>query len=317
MKKRYLIIAIIILSFISIFVGVNDISIKDIVTLNPEKLNILFISRLPRLIGILVAGVGLSISGLIMQQISRNKFISPTTAATTDFAKFGVLFSLMVFTTASPLKKMLCAFAFALAGTFLFMKIVKRIRHKDIIFVPLVGMMLGGVVDSVTTFFAYKNDLLQNVSSFMQGDFSLILKGNYELLYLSIPLVIIGFIYASRFTIAGMGEDFAANIGVDYNKIVNVGLAIVALISSVVIITIGDIPFLGLIIPNIVSMYKGDNIKDSIGHTALLGVAFLLVCDIFGRLIIFPYEVSISLTVGVVGSIIFLTMIMRRYKNEA
>ncbi|MFJ8356360.1 ABC transporter permease [Bacillus paramycoides] len=312
MKKRYLFIMLIVLSIASIFIGVKDISLMDIVHWDQDKMQVVFISRLPRLISIIVAGVSLSISGLIMQQLSRNKFVSPTTAGTMDSAKLGVLVSLMLFTTASPLEKMLVAFVFALAGTFLFMQILKRIKFKDAIFIPLVGIMFGNIISSVTTFFAYKYDLIQNINSWLQGDFSMIMKGRYEILYLSIPLVIIAFLYANRFTVAGMGEDFATNLGMNYNRVLNIGLVIVSLISALVVLTVGMIPFLGLIIPNIVSIYRGDNLKNSLPHTALLGAVFVLACDILGRVVIYPYEISIGLTVGVIGSGIFLYLLMRR-----
>lgn len=316
MKKRYLFIILIILSIISLFVGVTNISVNDILSFNIDKIQILLISRLPRLIAIIVAGVGLSISGLIMQQISKNKFVSPTTAATADFAKLGILFCIMIIPGATIMQKMIISFIFAGLGTILFMKMIKAIKIKNIIFVPLIGMMLGKIIGSITTFFAYKYDLVQNISSWMEGDMSLIMKGSYELLYLSIPMVIIAFLYANKFTIVGMGEDFAINLGVNYNFVVNVGLSIVSLICAVTIITVGNIPFLGLIIPNIISLYSGDNLKKTLYHTALLGPIFLLACDILGRFIIFPFEMSISLTVGVIGSIIFLYMIIRGSKNE-
>ena len=306
----------IILSIISLFVGVTNISVNDILSFNIDKIQILLISRLPRLIAIIVAGVGLSISGLIMQQISKNKFVSPTTAATADFAKLGILFCIMIIPGATIMQKMIISFIFAGLGTILFMKMIKAIKIKNIIFIPLIGMMLGKIIGSITTFFAYKYDLVQNISSWMEGDMSLIMKGSYELLYLSVPMVIIAFLYANKFTIVGMGEDFAINLGVNYNFVVNVGLAIVSLICAVTIITVGNIPFLGLIIPNIVSLYSGDNLKKTLYHTALLGPIFLLACDILGRFIIFPFEMSISLTVGVIGSIIFLYMIIRGSKNE-
>lgn len=316
MKKIYLFIVLIILSIISLFVGVTNISVNDILSFNIDKIQILLISRLPRLIAIIVAGVGLSISGLIMQQISKNKFVSPTTAATADFAKLGILFCIMIIPGATIMQKMIISFIFAGLGTILFMKMIKAIKIKNIIFVPLIGMMLGKIIGSITTFFAYKYDLVQNISSWMEGDMSLIMKGSYELLYLSVPMVIIAFLYANKFTIVGMGEDFAINLGVNYNFVVNVGLAIVSLICAVTIITVGNIPFLGLIIPNIISLYSGDNLKKTLYHTALLGPIFLLACDILGRFIIFPFEMSISLTVGVIGSIIFLYMIIRGSKNE-
>ena len=317
MKKKYLVIILVILSILSLFVGVTDIKLGDIFALDSTKIEILLTSRVPRLISIVVAGIGLSISGLIMQQISRNKFVSPTTAATVDFAKLGILASMLVFSSATTIQKMLISFSFSLVGTMIFMKMTKAIKFKNIIFIPLLGMMLGKVVNSITTFFAYKYDLIQNLSSWMEGDLSMIMKGNYELLYLSIPVVVIAFLYANKFTVAGMGEDFATNLGLNYNSVVNIGLIIVAVISAVTIITVGNIPFLGLIVPNIVSLYLGDNLKNSLYHTALLGPIFLLACDIFGRIVIFPFEISIGTTVGVIGSAIFLYMIIRRSGNEA
>ena len=104
-EKRYLFIILIILSIISLFVGVTNISVNDILSFNIDKIQILLISRLPRLIAIIVAGVGLSISGLIMQQISKNKFVSPTTAATADFAKLGILFCIMIIPGATIMQK--------------------------------------------------------------------------------------------------------------------------------------------------------------------------------------------------------------------
>mgnify|MGYP002377670924 FL=1 len=259
----------------------------------------------------------MSIAGLIMQQLSRNKFVSPTTAGTMDFAKLGILLSLLIFTGESLLLKMAVAFLFALAGTFLFMQILNGIKFKDTIFVPLVGLMLGNIINSISTFIAYENDLIQNISSWIVGDFSMILKGRYELIYISIPVLIVAYLYANKFTIAGLGEDFSKNLGLNYKAVLYLGLTIVALITCSVILTVGTIPFLGLIVPNIVSIYRGDNLKNSLGITAVLGALFVLCCDIIGRLVIYPYEIPINLTVGVIGSAIFVYLLLRRNKNEA
>ncbi len=301
-----------VLSVVSLFVGVQDLSAIDLFHLTKEESQTLFFSRFPRLLSIIMAGMSLSICGLIMQQITRNKFVSPTTAGTMDWARLGVLISLLVFASASPLLKMSIAFIFSLAGNLLFMKILDRIKFNDTIYIPLVGLMLGSIVSSLATFIAYKYDLIQNLSSWLQGDFSLVVKGRYELLYLSIPLLIIAYFYADKFTVAGMGESFSINLGVKYKQIVNIGLVIVSLITSITILTVGMLPFLGLIIPNIVSIYRGDHLRKSLPHTALLGAVFVLACDILGRVIIFPYEISIGLMVGVIGSAIFLFMLIRR-----
>ena len=311
MKKRYLFISIFILSVISLFVGVADMNIFN---MDRQALNILLISRVPRLISILVAGCGMSICGVIMQQISNNKFVSPTTAATIDSAKLGVLFAIIMFESATMMQKMVLAFIFSLLGTFIFMLILKKVKAKNTIFIPLVGIMVGNVIGSITNFFAFKYNLIQNLGSFLQGNFSNVLKGNYEMLFLSIPMVIIAFTYVHKFTLAGMGEEMSTNLGLNYKRVTNVGLIIVSLISTLVIITVGSIPFVGLIIPNIISIMQGDNLAKNMPQVAGLGAMFVLICDVISRLVIFPYEIPIDLTVGIIGGVIFLYLILRRNK---
>lgn len=290
-------------------------SFQDLINGGETELLVFMLSRIPRLISIFITGMALSISGLIMQQITRNKFVSPSTAATMDSAKFGILVSMIFLPGLPVIGKMGIAFVFALGGTFLFMFILRKVKVKNVIVIPLVGIMLGNLIDSITTFVSYRFDLIQNINAWLQGSFSMVTKGRYEIIYLAIPLGIIAYLFANKFTIAGMGEDFAKNLGLNYQLIVNIGLAIVALISSAVLVTIGSIPFVGLIVPNIVSMIRGDNLKNSLGTTALLGAVFLLFCDILGRVLIYPYEISISLTVGVLGSIVFLYLIFKGVKK--
>ncbi|KMK76019.1 ABC transporter permease [Alkalihalobacillus pseudalcaliphilus] len=315
MKNFILLIVCLILSVTSIFIGVNNLNLAGIIQLDENQLHTLIHSRLPRLISIIIAGSSMAICGLIMQQLTRNKFVSPTTAGTMDSASLGIMVSMLMFASATMMQKMIVSFLFALAGTLIFMKILDRIKFKNIIFVPLVGLMFGNIVGSITTFFAYSNDLIQNISSWLQGSFALIITGRYEMLYVSIPLLIIAYIFANRFTIAGMGEEFSVNLGLNYKQVVNIGLIIVAAITSVVVLTVGMIPFLGLIIPNIVAIFQGDNLRKNLPTTALLGVAFVLACDIIGRVIIFPYQIPIGLTVGVIGSAIFLYLLIRGKKH--
>ena len=137
------------------------------------------------------------------------------------------------------------------------------------------------------------------------------MSGRYELLYVSVPAVTLAYLYANKFTVAGMGEDFAKNLGLNYKWVLNTGLVLVAIISTTVVLTVGVIPFLGLVVPNIASLYLGDNLRKTIPHTAVLGVVFLLICDIFGRIVIHPYEIPVNVTVAVIGSAIFLIMLFR------
>lgn len=316
MKNVVMTISIIFLAIISIFLGVATVNLSDILVEGSNSNNIIFLSRIPRTISIIAAGFGMSICGLIMQQLTMNKFVSPTTAGTADSSKLGILVALLFFPREAMIFKMLIATIFSIAGTFLFLGIIRKIKVKDNALVPLIGMMISGVLSSLTMFFAYKGDLIQSINSWMFGDFSGVLKGNYELLYITVPLILTAFFYSKQFTISGMGEEFSVNLGINYKMIVNIGLVLVSLISSLVMITVGGLPFLGLIIPNIVSMFFGDNLSKNLYITGALGSLFLLLCDILGRIAIYPHEIPIGMITGIIGSGIFLIMIIRRLSFE-
>ena len=311
MRLWMLIVAAIILSFISLFIGAIDIKPTDLLNWESQETQIFLISRVPRLLAIILAGAGMSIAGLIMQSLSRNKFVSPTTAGTLDAAKLGILISILLFSQAAYMQKIIFSFVFAFAGTILFMQILDRIKFKDVIFVPLIGIMYGNILSSITTFFVFVLDLIQNINTWLMGSFTLIISGRYELLYVSVPAIILAYLYANKFTVAGMGEDFAKNLGLSYKAVLNLGLILVATISTTVVLTVGVIPFLGLVVPNIVSIYMGDNLRKTIPHTIVLGVVFLLVCDIIGRVVVYPYEIPVNVTVAVIGSLLFLIMLFR------
>lgn len=315
MKKGHIIVAIallVTLSMISLFIGVRTITLEGLLNGEGNQMQVFLASRVPRLIAILIAGMSSSVVGLIMQQLARNKFVSPSTAGTMEAASLGILVAILFFSASSVIVKMLISFIFALLGTFVFMSILERAKFKDVIFVPLIGIMFGGVIGSFTTFIAVKYDLMQTLGSWMNGDFSGILRGRYELLYIAVPTTIIAYIFADRFTVAGMGESFATNLGLNYRQVMTIGLTIIALSTSVVVITVGAIPFLGLIVPNVVTIVLGDSVKRTLPYTALAGMIFVLVCDIVGRTIRYPYEIPISLIVGIVGSAMFLFLILRR-----
>lgn len=300
--------------FTSLFIGVKDISLSDILKMSEDEVLVFTISRIPRTIALVLVGAGISIAGFIMQQISQNKFVSPTTAGTLDAAKMGILFSLLWMPQQSMISKMLFALLFTFMTSLLFIFMVRKIRFKSLVFIPLIGIMLGNILTAISTFFAYKNNIIQNVQGWLMGDFSSILQGQYETLYFILPAVIITYLYANQFTLVGMGENFSKTLGLPYQSIVTLGLFCVSLTVSVTVITVGAIPFLGLIVPNIVSMFRGDNLKKTLPTTALFGAVFLLFCDIAGRLIIYPYEIPIGLMVGVIGGIIFLYLILKKNK---
>ncbi len=315
MMTAVLLICLAVLSVLSLFVGVIDINPVSLLTGDLEQLEIFLISRLPRLLAILCTGVGMSVAGLIMQQLCMNKFVSPTTGATISSAQLGILLALLFWPGSTLWGRALFAFAAAILGTWIFVWFIQRIQFKDVIMVPLVGIMFGNVIGGITNYLAYKYEMTQALSSWLVGHFSLVLRGRYEIVYLVVPLVILAFLFANHFNIVGMGRDFSKNLGVPYNLVLFAGLTIAAMITASVIVVVGSISYIGLIVPNLVAMFKGDKIRGTLVDTALFGAIFVLVCDMLGRTVIAPYELPIELIVGIVGSILFIGLLFYRLKN--
>ncbi|WP_341466968.1 ABC transporter permease [Clostridium transplantifaecale] len=301
-------------SVLSLFVGVIDIDFASLFH-DSGKLEIFFISRLPRLLAILCTGVGMSVAGLIMQQLCMNKFVSPTTGATISSAQLGILLALLFMPSSTLWGRAVFAFAAAVLGTWTFVWFIQKVQFKDVIMVPLVGIMFGNVIGGITSFLAYKYEMTQAISSWLVGHFSMVLRGRYEIVYLIVPLVVLAFIFANHFNIVGMGKDFSQNLGVPHNLVLFMGLTIAAMITASIVVVVGSISYIGLIVPNVVAMFKGDKIRGTLLDTALFGALFVLVCDIIGRVVIAPYELPIELIVGILGSIIFVGLLFYRLKN--
>lgn len=312
MRVLSLSLLLIILSIISLTIGVGTIDWVGLLSGQSSEWMLLSTSRIPRTLALIIAGVGMSISGVIMQQITQNKFVAPTTAGTLDAAKMGLLIAMVFVPGLALTGKLFFAFLFTFVLSLVYLKIIERIQFKSVIYVPIVGLMYGAILASSTTFVAVNLNIVQDVNAWLIGDFSGVLTGNYEVIYLSLPAVVITYFYSSKFSVVGMGKDFSKNLGLNYLQVMRLGIFCASLSVSTIVITVGVIPFLGLIIPNLVSMVMGDNLKKTLPVIALMGAVFLLVCDILGRLVIYPFEVPIGLTAGIVGAVLFLTLLLRR-----
>jgi len=307
------------LAAVSLFVGVGDVSLGALASAvfagdaeSRHDLLLVGVSRVPRTIAIILAGAAMAIAGQIMQLLSRNRFVEPSTAGTVESAALGILIVTVLAPGAPVMVKMLVATLTALAGTALFLRILHQVPLRSVLVVPLVGLMLGGIINAVSTFFAYRLDLLQSLNTWMTGDFSGVLRGRYELLWISFALTVVAYVAADRFTVAGMGQDFVTTLGMNYRAVLALGLSIVSMVTAVVVVTVGAIPFLGLVVPNLVALIFGDNLRRTAPWVALGGAGFVLVCDLVGRTVRYPYEVPIGVVVGVVGSALFLALLLRR-----
>ncbi|MGO4835675.1 iron chelate uptake ABC transporter family permease subunit, partial [Rhizobiaceae sp. 2RAB30] len=163
----------------SLFVGVSDVSPSTLFSADGRATQILLASRIPRTIAIILAVSAMAVCGTIMQMLTRNRFVEPSTAGTVESAGLGILTVMMLAPGLPVIAKMAVAAAFALVGTMLFLSILRRIPLRSTLIVPLVGIVLGGVIGSVTSFLAYRYDMLQSLGAWTTGDFSGVLRGRY------------------------------------------------------------------------------------------------------------------------------------------
>lgn len=310
MRKRWLLVFAV-LCVVSVLLGARRMVWSDLLSFSGDAWLTLTASRLPRLVALVLTGAGLSVCGVILQHIVRNKFVEPGTTGGLDAAKLGILVALTVMPAAGTLSRMLFALVFCLMASLLFIAVIRRIQFRNLVLVPVVGLMYGSVLTSIAEFYAYSHNILQSMQGWLLGDFSRVVQGHYEILYIILPVVMLAYLYAHRFTVLGMGEDMATSLGLGYAATAVVGFVLVALTISATVIAVGAIPFVGLVVPQLVAMRCGENLRRTLPLVALGGASLLLACDIAGRLVMYPFEVPIGLTAGAVGGVMFLVLIVR------
>ncbi|WP_018118557.1 iron chelate uptake ABC transporter family permease subunit [Corynebacterium mastitidis] len=278
----------------------------------PDGGEMFALTRIPRTAALVLSGAAMAMSGLVMQLLTQNRFVEPTTTGTTEWAGLGLLFVMYFVPTASILGQMVGAVLFAFLGTTVFFLFLRRVSLRSSLIVPIVGIMLGAVVSAVSTFFALKTDMLQALGTWFAGSFTSVIKGRWEVLLLVLLVVVAVFFFADRLTVVGLGQDIATNVGVNYNRMMLVGTSLIAVATGVVTVVVGNLPFLGLIVPNIVSMFRGDDLRSNLPWVCLLGVGVVTACDLLARTVIAPFEIPVSVVLGVLGAVVFTFLIVRR-----
>ncbi|GEK78775.1 ABC transporter permease [Agrococcus baldri] len=294
---------------VSLFTGVYDV-------VGAEGGGEMFaITRIPRTVALVLAGAAMAMCGLVMQLLTQNRFVEPTTTGATEWAGLGLMLVMIAVPGAGILPRMTGAIVAAFIGTMVFFLFLRRVSLRASLIVPIVGIMLGAVVSAVSTFIALQTDMLQSLGVWFAGSFTSVLRGQYEFLWVVAVVAVAVFVIADRFTVAGLGEEIATNVGLDYQRVVLLGAGLVAVATGVVTVIVGSLPFLGLIVPNVVSMVRGDDLRSNLPWVCLVGVAIVTVCDLVGRTIIAPFEVPVSLILGVLGAVVFVALLLRQRRR--
>lgn len=314
--SHYLIGLLLLLVFLSISIGTSDFSWGKLFDFDQQTWLLFQESRLPRTISILLTASSMSMAGLLMQTITQNQFAAPSTVGTTEAAKLGMVLSLFVFPSASLTQKMLFAFVSSIVFTLFFLAFMTIFTVKERWMLPLIGIIYSGIIGSVTEVIAYRFNLVQSMTAWTQGSFSMIQTHQYEWLFLGLIILITVWKLSQTFTIMNLGKETSESLGISYSLLEKLALFLVALTTSVTMITVGGLPFLGVIVPNLVRKRYGDNLSQTKLMVALVGANLVLACDILSRVLIRPYELSVSLLLGIIGSLVFILLLWRGGRKD-
>ena len=279
--------------------------------------SLFWISRLPRTLAIVLVGASLSVAGLIMQLAVHNRFVEPNTAGTAQGAMLGIATTTLLTPHWPLLANMAVAASCAFVAMLGFLAIARRVPPQEPLLLPLVGLIYGSIIAAIAFFFAYQYEALQLLTTWLSGDFSAVLRGRYELLWLGGAIAALLYWFADRLTIIGMGEQMSKSLGLPYRQLVVLAMAAVSLMTALVVITVGSIAFLGLVMPNIVCRFSGDNLRRSLPWVAWLGALLLLIADIIARLVRYPYEVPVSTVFGIIGAVLFFYLLLKPVRHAA
>lgn len=304
------ILGVIVLGILSLFTGVYDIFGQE------DGWNMFFITRIPRTVALMLTGAAMAMTGLIMQLMTQNKMVEPTTIGTTEWAGLGLLTVYLLIPSPSLVVRMAGAIIFSFVGTMVFFFFLRSVRLRSSLIVPIIGLMLGAVISALYTFMSLFFNMSQVIEGWFIGSFAPVQVGRYEYLWIIIIVTFFIFLYANRLTLAGLGEDVATALGVNYKRLILLTNLLIAVAVGIVASVIGNLPFLGLIVPNIISMIRGDDLRSNLPWVCVMGMGTIMLCDIVSRVIIMPFEVPVSLILGTVGAVVFILILLRQRKSR-
>ena len=283
--------------------------------------------RLPQSITALLAGIGLSVSGLLMQTLFRNPLADPSILGISSGAGLGV--ALAVLLTGSLSGMSLAHFGFwstigistaAFVGAFLVLLLILALSYKlkNMVSLILVGIMVAYIAGSVTDmlkFFSQKEDVHTFVIWGM-GSFSSVSKAQLPYLAVSVLLGTVGaFLLSKVLNLLLLGERYAENLGVNIKRSSMLTILVSGFLTAIVTAFCGPIAFLGLAVPHIARfLFKSSNHKILVPATAFIGMDLALFCNLIARLPGFDGNLPINSVTALIGAPIVLWVIFHRQK---
>ncbi len=267
--------------------------------------------KLPRIIGAMTVGAYLAVAGAVMQGITRNYLASPDVVGVSDGANLGLSIAMaLTGGMTSYANNIVFAMIGATISTLSIFYISSRIRGRESgVKLLLAGSALGMLFSGFSTSINIWSGLGQPIQVWNNSGLLGIKWLGIGILGIGLIGVIIAFLIAGRITVLGMGDETAISLGQNVKLTKTLGVISVVLISASTVCTVGNIGFVGLIIPNMVKMAVGEDFKKVIPYSAFFGSILLTFSDMVSRLINYPFETPIGTITSIIGIPIFLYLI--------
>ena len=295
-------------SFLSVMLGSVYINPADILKcfFTPDKTSVTYILivniRLPRMLGAIIAGMGLSVAGVILQGVMNNALASPNTIGVNSGAGFFVMLAMMLFPH-SVYATSIASFVGALLTT-LAIYALAYMADSSRTTIILAGITVSSFLNAgINTIKLINTDITLNITSFLMGTLS-------GLTFNKIALV--SFILAKPLNILSLGDDYARSLGLNVPLTRFFLLVLSSIMAGLVVSFAGLLSFIGLIVPHICRTLFGSDARYLLPTSALLGASFVLICDIIGRLIAAPYELPAGIIMAFIGGPFFMYLLLKK-----
>ena len=302
----------------SVQIDLGNAFSRDLAFNDNVDANILFLARIPRIILAALTGAALSVAGAILQSLLRNDLAAPFTLGVSSGAALGAVIAISLglpYSIAGIPTIPIAAFLGSLGAISLVFSLA-RTRTGDF---PTPILLLAGV--TANFFFAALVMLIHYLSDFTQS-FRIVrwLMGglditSYKTLLSISPMIFIGFavliFYGRDFNVMSTGIQSAMSRGVEVIKVQKIGFIMASLLTGTVVSLSGPIGFVGLIVPHIVRLIVGPDLRILLPASIFFGASFLIICDTLARTLIAPTEIPVGIITAMLGGPFFVWLLKR------
>lgn len=316
----------------AVTIGSVDISIKEVYQVILYKLlnigdssigtgavaDVVWLTRMPRIVLAIAVGVGLSVVGIVMQAIVKNPLADPYILGVSSGASLGATLAVVLGIGSSFGSNSLGIMGFIGAfGVSILVLIISNIGGRsNSIKLLLAGMALSSVCSSFSSFLVYISDdsqKLKTITFWLMGSLA---GAKWNEIVIIMPIIILGVIFFMTqyrtLNLMLLGDEVSITLGTDLHKFRIIYLVITSLMIGLLVYVSGMIGFVGLIIPHIVRMIFGTDHKKIIPISALLGAIILIWADVLSRALIKGTEIPIGIVISIIGSPLFVWLMIKK-----